>query len=75
MRKPYPTDLSGAEWTYIAPHMPAPKEHGRPRIHGPRELEGLSVEELERQRRYEAANKDRSTLRRRIDNLIASRNT
>jgi hypothetical protein len=38
-------------------------------------LEGLSVEELEQLRRYEAANKDRSTLRRRIDNLIASRNT
>ena len=29
-------------------------------------LEGLSVEELEQLRRYEAANKDRSTLRRRI---------
>jgi hypothetical protein len=38
-------------------------------------LEGLSVEELEQLHRYEAANKDRSTLRRRIDNLIASRNT
>jgi hypothetical protein len=38
-------------------------------------LEGLSVEELEQLRRYEAANKDRSTLRRRIDDLIASRNT
>jgi hypothetical protein len=38
-------------------------------------LEGLSVEELEQLRRYEAANKDRSTLHRRIDNLIASSNT
>ena len=38
-------------------------------------LEGLSVEELERVRRYEAANKDRSTLHRRIENLIATRNT
>jgi len=38
-------------------------------------LAELSVEELEQLRRYEAANKDRSTLRRRIDNLIASRNT
>ena len=38
-------------------------------------LEGLSVEELERVRRYEAANKDRSTLHRRIDNMIASSNT
>ena len=38
-------------------------------------LEGLSVGELEQLRRYEAANKDRSTLRRRIDDLIASSNT
>jgi hypothetical protein len=38
-------------------------------------LEGLSVEELEQLRRYEAANKDRSTLYRRIDNMIASSNT
>ena len=38
-------------------------------------LEGLSVEELEQLRRYEAAHKDRSTLRRRIDNILASRNT
>jgi putative transposase len=38
MRNPYPTDLSDAEWNYIEPHMPAPKEHGRPRIHSPREI-------------------------------------
>jgi putative transposase len=38
MRKPYPTDLSDAEWNYIKPHMPVPKEHGRPRIHSPREI-------------------------------------
>jgi putative transposase len=38
MRKPYPTDLTDAEWKYIEPHMPAPKEHGRPRIHSPREI-------------------------------------
>jgi hypothetical protein len=38
-------------------------------------LEGLSVEALEQLRCYEAANKDRSTLHRRIDNLIASNNT
>jgi putative transposase len=38
MRKPYPTDLSDAEWNYIEPHLPAPKEHGRPRIHSPREI-------------------------------------
>ena len=38
MRRHYPTDLSDAEWNYIEPHMPAPKEHGRPRLHSPREI-------------------------------------
>jgi hypothetical protein len=38
MRKPYPTDLSDAEWNYIEPHMPTPKEHGRPPIHSLREI-------------------------------------
>jgi putative transposase len=38
MRKPYPTDLSDAEWSYIEPHMPVPIEHGRPRTHSPREI-------------------------------------
>ncbi|MCA1719527.1 MAG: IS5 family transposase [Actinobacteria bacterium] len=38
MRKTYPTDLSDAEWNYIEPHMPPAKEHGRPRIHSPREI-------------------------------------
>src|SRR5215213_8538635 len=38
MRKPYPTDLSDAEWNYIEPHMPAPKEYGRPRTHDLREI-------------------------------------
>ena len=38
MRKPYPTDLSDAEWNYIEPHMPTPKGHGRPRIHDLREI-------------------------------------
>jgi putative transposase len=38
MRKPYPTDLSDAEWNYIQPHLPAPKGHGRPRIHDLREI-------------------------------------
>jgi putative transposase len=33
MRKPYPTDRSDAEWTYIEPHLPAPTGHGRPRTH------------------------------------------
>src|ERR687885_447070 len=38
MRKPYPTDLSDAEWKYIEPHLPAPNGHGRPRTHSPREI-------------------------------------
>src|SRR5688572_27809468 len=38
MRKPYPTDLSDAEWKYIEPHMPAPKGCGRPRTHDLREI-------------------------------------
>ena len=38
MRRPYPTDLSDAEWNYIKPHLPAPKGHGRPRIHSLREI-------------------------------------
>ncbi len=33
MRRPYPTDLSDAEWNHIAPHLPAPEGHGRPRTH------------------------------------------
>jgi putative transposase len=38
MRKPYPTDLSDAEWNYIEPHMPARTGHGRPRTHSLREI-------------------------------------
>jgi len=38
MRKPYPTDLSDAEWKYIAPHLPDPKGYGRPRTHSLREI-------------------------------------
>ena len=38
MRKPYPTDLTDAEWSYIEPHLPAPKGHGRPRTHDLREI-------------------------------------
>ena len=38
MRKPYPTDLSDAEWNYIEPHMPATMGHGRPRTHSLREI-------------------------------------
>ncbi len=38
MRKPYPTDLSDAEWNYLKPHLPAPDGHGRPRTHSLREI-------------------------------------
>ena len=38
MRKPYPTDISDAEWNYIEPHLPSPKGHGRPRTHDLREI-------------------------------------
>src|SRR5215204_1490449 len=38
MRKPSPTDLSDTEWSYIEPHVPTPKGHGRPRIHSTREI-------------------------------------
>jgi putative transposase len=38
MRRPYQTDLSDAEWNYIDPHLPTPKDHGRPRIHSLREI-------------------------------------
>jgi putative transposase len=38
MRKPYPTDLSDAEWNYLEPHLPAPTGHGRPSIHDLREI-------------------------------------
>jgi putative transposase len=38
MRKPYPTDISDAEWNYIEPHLPAPKGYGRPRTHDLREI-------------------------------------
>jgi hypothetical protein len=38
MRKRYPTDLSDAEWNYLEPHLPAPEEFGRPRVHCLREI-------------------------------------
>jgi putative transposase len=38
MRKRYPTDLSGAEWECIEPHLPLPRGHGRPRTHDLREI-------------------------------------
>ena len=38
MRKTYPTDLSDEEWKYLESLLPAPNDHGRPRIHGFREI-------------------------------------
>jgi putative transposase len=38
MRKAYQSDLSDAEWTCLMPHLPAPKAHGRPRLHSTREI-------------------------------------
>ena len=38
MRKPFPTDLSDAEWACLETHLPTPTGTGRPRIHSPREI-------------------------------------
>ena len=38
MRRAYQSDLSDAEWGFLEPHLPAPKAHGRPRIHSTREI-------------------------------------
>ena len=38
MRKPYPTDLSNAEWTCLEPHVPAPNKRGRPKTHTTRQI-------------------------------------
>ncbi len=37
-RTPYLTDLSDAEWDCTASLFPAPRAHGRPRLHSPREI-------------------------------------
>jgi putative transposase len=37
-RKPYPTDLSDPEYTYLAPHLPPPAATGRPRLRPLREM-------------------------------------
>jgi putative transposase len=34
----YPTDLSDAEWAYLEPHLPAPNDRGRPRVHSYRQI-------------------------------------
>src|SRR5215217_3607970 len=36
--KRYSTDLSDDEWRCIGPHLPGPKGHGRPRLHGLRAI-------------------------------------
>jgi putative transposase len=38
MRRPYFTDLSDAEWTYLKDYLPTPKAPGRPRVHTLREI-------------------------------------
>lgn len=37
-RKPYPSDLTDAEWAILAPLIPAPKPVGRPPHHDRRDL-------------------------------------
>jgi putative transposase len=37
-RRPYPSDLSDAEWAILEPLVPAPKPGGRPPVHDRREL-------------------------------------
>jgi transposase len=37
-RKPYPSDLSDAEWAQLSTWIPAPKTGGRPAIHDRREI-------------------------------------
>src|ERR671914_438654 len=38
MRRTYPTDLSDVEWRCLDDHLPASHNHGRPRLHSPREI-------------------------------------
>jgi putative transposase len=38
MRKPYPTDLSDAQWTRLRSYLPTPKAGGRPRTHSLRDV-------------------------------------
>ena len=38
MRRPYPTDLSNAEWTCLEGHLPTAENEGRPRLHSLREI-------------------------------------
>ncbi len=38
MRKPYPTDLSDAQWICLRSYLPTPKAQGRPRTHSLRDI-------------------------------------
>jgi putative transposase len=38
MKRNYSTDLTDAEWSCLEPHVPVPRERGRPRIHTTREI-------------------------------------
>jgi len=38
MRKSYPSDLTEQEWTIVEPYLPNPRNDGRPRLHGYREI-------------------------------------
>src|SRR5215203_2501663 len=38
MKKPYPTDLSDAEWFCIEPYLPAPRDPRRPWVHSLSEI-------------------------------------
>jgi transposase len=38
MRKAYQSDISDAEWSCLAGHLPAPRATGRPRIYPLREI-------------------------------------
>jgi putative transposase len=43
MRKAYQSDLSDEEWSFLEPHLPAPKATGRPKTHSAREILNAAV--------------------------------
>jgi putative transposase len=48
MRKPYPTDLSDAEWTCLRSYLPTRKAGGRPRTHSLRDIFDAIFSHLEK---------------------------